>query len=411
MLDKKKIIYMIIFTIFCIGLAYLLYRVFFAPEKTIAPPTQTGSELSPGQFPSADDSDNIPPSETTINTLPISPTSPTTETERKIIQPRIITPQVKKEIDSSIMNVTRDKTGKAKFYDQSDGKFYRLNSNGEIEALSETTFYDVDSVTWSSINNEAILEYPDGSNIYYNFDTKKQVTLPKHWEDFSFSGTGDKIAAKSLGFSEENQWLITSDAEGKNIKLIEPMGANADKVEVNWSPSNQVVALSRTGEALGSDRQQILLVGLNGENFQGLIVEGRGLVDQWSPQGEKLLYSVYNARNDYQPELWVVNAYGDQIGTNRRLLGLNTWADKCTFENERFVYCGVPSFLETGAGFARQIADYTTDKLIKIDLESGIKTEIPLNSSHTIDTIFLDSTNENIYFTDKSQNGLFSIEL
>ncbi len=189
------------------------------------------------------------------------------------------------------------------------------------------------------------------------------------------------------------------------------MGANADKVEVNWSPSNQVVALSRTGEALGSDRQQILLVGLNGENFQGLIVEGRGLVDQWSPQGEKLLYSVYNARNDYQPELWVVNAYGDQIGTNRRLLGLNTWADKCTFENERFVYCGVPSFLETGAGFARQIADYTTDKLIKIDLESGIKTEIPLNSSHTIDTIFLDSTNENIYFTDKSQNGLFSIEL
>jgi len=408
MLDKKKLIYIIIFTIICLGLGYLLYLVFFAPEKTVAPPTQIGGEVSPGQFPSAGEGEPTLPGEPTITTLPISPTIPTT---KEITEPRITSPQVKKEIDSSIMSVTSDKTGKAKFYDQTDGKFYRLNSNGEIETLSETTFYDVNNVTWSGINNEAILEYPDGSNIYYNFDTKKQVTLPKHWEDFSFSGTGDKIAAKSLGFSEENQWLITSDAEGKNIKLIEPMGANADKVEVNWSPSNQVVALSRTGEALGSDRQQILLVGLNGENFQGLVVEGRGLVDQWSPQGEKLLYSVYNARNDYKPELWVVNAYGDQIGTNRRLLALNTWADKCTFANERFVYCGVPTNLETGAGFARQIADYTTDKLIKIDLESGIKTEIPLNSSHSIDTIFLDSTNKNIYFTDKSQSGLFSIEL
>jgi hypothetical protein len=83
-----------------------------------------------------------------------------------------------------------------RYYDDYDGKFYYLNKDGEPELLSDEIFYNVEEVSWSSTKNKAILEYPDGSNILYDFETDKQTTLPKHWED-SISLRREKIVAKS----------------------------------------------------------------------------------------------------------------------------------------------------------------------------------------------------------------------
>ena len=62
-----------------------------------------------------------------------------------------------------------------------------------------------------------------------------------------------------------------------------------------------------------------------------------------------------------------MDATPDTIGQNRKPLNVNTWADKCVAADERFVYCGVPDSLETGTGFAPQLADYVRDDLFKID--------------------------------------------
>ena len=404
-MDKKRFIIASVFLLFCIAIGYLLYLVFFAKK---APDTgvDTGViDTTTGQFPTADegelDEDRIIIDTTDLPTAGVVP--------GRI--PSQVTPQVERVVEQPISGTNFDTSGRANFYDKTDGKFYRLLPDGSVKALSDDVFYNVDKVTWSPVKTESIIEYPDGSNIYYNFETKEQVTLPKHWEDFSFSNLGDKIAAKSIGIAEENRWLITAEPQGKNIKLVEPMGNNASKVTVDWSPNNQIIATSLTGEALGSDRQEVLFVGQNGENFQSIIVEGRGIISEWSPQGKKLLYSVYSARNNFNPELWIVNADVDSIGTGRKYLSVNTWADKCTFSNDRFVYCGVPTDLELGSGFAPELARYTPDKLIKIDTQTGIKTEIRMDENHTIEEIFVGEYGETIYFTDKNQTGLFSTKL
>ena len=189
------------------------------------------------------------------------------------------------------------------------------------------------------------------------------------------------------------------------------MGENAERVTVDWSPTKKVVALARTGQSLGTDRQEILLIGLNGENFKSLTVEGRGMQSQWSPTGEQLLYSVYSERSDFKPELWIVNADGDKVDTNRRPIALNTWAEKCAFANERYVYCGVPAELDIGAGFDPSIADNTSDQIYRIDLRSGIKTLIETNDPHVIDTMFVSEDGSKIHFTDKSEDGLFSVDI
>lgn len=298
-----------------------------------------------------------------------------------------------------------------RYYNNSDGKFYHLAADGQIKALSDQTFYNVSKVTWADKNDKAVLEYPDSSKIIYNFEKEKQVTLPKHWSDFSFSPDSSQLAAKSIGLSPENRWLVTVNDDGTGTNLVEPMGENADKVQIDWSPSRQTVAFSRTGEPLGADREEILFVGLNHENFKSAIVEGRGFDPNWSPTGQKLLYSVYSSRSDFKPELWITDSYGDSIGNNRQLIQLNTWANKCTFSDDSTVFCAVPRDLPQGAGILPEVASNTNDDMYKIDLRTGLKTTVPMDGTYNVKNITYDKSKNKLYFTNGDQAGVFEIKL
>ncbi len=319
--------------------------------------------------------------------------------------------QTNQILSETATNPSLSNGGDFRYYSADDGKFYRITPNGETKQLSDQVFYNAQKVTWAKNKNQAVIEYPDNSKIIYNFDTNKQVSLPKHWQDFSFSGDGNQIAAKSLGLDPSSRWLITANTDFTGAKFIEPMGENADKVIINWSPSQQVVAFSQTGEPQGGERREVLFIGLNGENFKSAIVEGAGFSPQWSSSGKKLLYSVYNSRSDFKPELWLTDAYGDSIGDNRKLLQLNTWADKCTFANDETIYCAVPNELPTGAGLSREVARYSSDSLYKIDLKTNTKTPISLNADYNISNIFYDAAKNKIIFTDLNKTGVFESQL
>lgn len=322
-------------------------------------------------------------------------------------------------VPEPVTQITRDyalypslnQNGGFRYHNGSDGKFYHTNADGSLSALSDEVFFNVENVVWARNTDKAVIEYPDGNKIVYDFDKEKQVTLPQHWDDFSFSPDGDQLAAKSLGLSPESRWLITTNADGTGTKLLEHIGNNANKVIVDWSPSRQTVALSQTGAPQGADRREIILHGANNENFKSLIVEGLGFNPQWSPTGNKLLYSVDSARSDFKPELWIVNSYGEGIGNSRQSLLVNTWADKCTFGDDNTLFCAIPRDLPVGAGMAREIANDSFDDLYKIDLQTGQKTPIELGKSFTIDNISYDKTRNKVMFTDNRQSGAFEVNL
>ncbi|HYE59813.1 MAG TPA: hypothetical protein VEA18_01355 [Candidatus Kapabacteria bacterium] len=406
-MDKRRLIGIILFIAITVLFGLALYFVFFAKKDVRQPTPGQQPTGTTGRFPSTGEGNTVRTTTPSRTTFPAARTS----TTGGVGETTVVTPKVTQVLRDPITNPAKDSGSTAKFYSQNDGRFYRVDQNGKVTPLSDQVFFNVQKVTWAPKNNESILEYPDGSNIYYNFETKKQVTLPKHWEEFSFSPTGDKIAAKSMGLSPENRWLVVSNPEGSETTLVEPMGNNADKVTVDWSGNKQIIALSRTGEALGSDRQEVLFVGLNGENFKSTIVEGRDLRTQWSTNGTKLLYSVYSSRSDFKPELWVVNGDTDALGTGRKYLNLNTWADKCTFGTDRYVYCGVPESLEAGSGFAPGLANTTPDTIVKIDVETGARTEIRTDGDYVIDRLFVGEDGRTLFFTDKSKPGLFRTSL
>ena len=295
-------------------IGYGLYYIFTRPVvPTQPPPTIT---LPPGQLPPAGER----PATTSVTDEPagreLLPTAGIIQTTA----PSFYKPTAVNQLVSDVVtNPSSNGKGDFRYYKATNGKFYKILPDGTVKTLTDQVFFSAQKVTWAANQDKAVIEYPDSSKIIYDFAAQKQVTLPKHWQDFSFSADGNQVAAKSMGMSPENRWLVTVNDDGTGSRLIEPLGDNADKVTVSWSPSRQVVAFSQTGEPQGAERREVLFVGLNGENFKSTIVEGMGFQPQWSTTGKKLLYSVYSSRSDYKPELWLVDSYGDSIGNNRQM--------------------------------------------------------------------------------------------
>ena len=405
-MDKKRLVLIIIFLSVCLVLGTIMYIVFFKKGPVALKPSQgSTTQKKPGDLPSAGDR-KIAEAQKGANGLPTT-SGQRAGAPQKAVKQKI---QVEQLVQNSVISPSVGADGSVKFYNKQDGHFYRLDKNGKMELMTDQVFFNVQNVTWSPKEEKSIIEYPDGSNIYYNFTDRKQVSLPKHWEEFSFQRDGASIAAKSDGLSPENKWLITSDPEGKNIKLIEPMGENGNKVQVDWSPNQQVIATTRTGDPLGADREEVLFVGLHDENFKSMVVEGRGFESSWSPQGDKMLYSVYSARSDFKPELWVVNAQPGTIGDERKLLNVNTWPQKCAYSDDRYLYCGVPQNLPKGAGIAPAVAEDNIDDFYKIDTQTGMKTQLAVeNNGQIVDKMFLGDDGKTMYFTDKRKPGIFKI--
>lgn len=375
------------------------------------PSSSSPSGTSPGgQLPGSQVRTTTPGSGTSQpsgqTTLPLSPV---TGQPGSYYQPQ---PVVRLNSSAVSFPSGNNSTGGVRYYDQGDGKFYRIGADGQAQTLSDQVFYNVSNVVWADSHNKAILEYPDNTKIVYNFDTKKQVTLPNYWQDFSFSSDSNEIVAKSMGLSPENHVLVVAKDDGTGERAIQEMGNYADRVTVDWSPSRQTVAFSKTGDPIGGERQQILLIGQHQENFKPITVEGLDFQPNWSPSGQHLLYSVDSSRTNFKPELWITDAYGDSIDNNRRGLQINTWADKCSFADENTLYCAVPRDLPEGSGIMPEVADNTTDDLYRIDLKTGAKIPIPLDGQdHHIASLTYDKNSNKLFFTDHSELGLFSVNL
>jgi len=298
------------------------------------------------------------------------------------------------------------------YYDRLDGKFYRVTKDGQKQLLKDRAFYDVQKVNWSPKGDQAILEYPDGSNILYNFNTGQQTTLLKELSDFAFDQGGNRISSELVTNNKDSNWLVTANPDGSGMKYIEPLADKANDVQTAWSADNQIIAIYREGIDIG--RQEIFPLGQNNENFPSLVVEGRGFEGKWSPTDNTLIYSVYNQNSSYRPVLYVAKtgASGTSAVFNT---GLSTWSNKCTFGSSK-AYCGVPINLPENSGLVPQLAQASVYGFYEIDLNSGnsqfIATPVGSNGTfYNVSNVTLSADGKYLYFTDYYSNELYSIQL
>jgi hypothetical protein len=185
-INYKKVGLISLFFLVAVFAAYLLYTFFFktptpqTPGAQTETPSITGNGLPQSNI--GNNSTEIPtggqlPGQDSEN--PSNPTSPSNSTGTPNSLDNIIADQAN---FSSI-----NQNGQIQFYNQVDNRFYTVDNQGKLVTLSNKQFFGVKQVTWSPNASRAILEYPDGNKIRYDFQTQSQVTLPKHWEDFAFA--------------------------------------------------------------------------------------------------------------------------------------------------------------------------------------------------------------------------------
>ena len=200
----KRVLLVLGFLSLVAGISFGLWYVFFRGEP-LTPPATPGT-TDQNQLPQADDgtplTGTIPttpgtlPGSTTILPLNGSGTSPATASRSTLLVQGVGRP----------ISVSPNNGSSIRYYDDVDGRFYRIDGNGNKTALSNKQFYNVDDIRWGNASDKAILVFPDQSKIFYDFTQDRQVTLPSYWEDIKFSPTDEQIATKSVGRSATNRF-------------------------------------------------------------------------------------------------------------------------------------------------------------------------------------------------------------
>ena len=403
----KRVLYIVAFAAIILLMGLGIYWVFFRTPPPSEEVTEVNVNLPPGVLPGVV---NRPPEEVNVN----APEYELPKIDGVALGGNTITTPILDEA-SEFAQLGPNGTDMV-YYNPEDGKFYRVSPDGTILGeLSDQAFPGADNVTWNPESSGAVIEFPDGSNIFYDFDNEEQFTLPKEMSDFSFSQVGDQISYKFTGMDKEDNWLGISNPDGSNAIGITRTGENADQVDIDWSPSGQ--AIGTYSEFTNSEQQKVIPIGTKGENFKAMYVEGMGFDYQWSPDGSQMLYNINNSASDQKPSLWVVDAYGDDIGKNRTPLEINTWEEKCSFASATELYCGVPTELVSGAGFAPGSASNTPDEIYKINLTTNTKTKIanPVdkngNNNFTVEKMYTSANGDYVYFTEAQTGKIYKIKV
>src|SRR3989338_8021179 len=174
--------------VFIIG--YLLYALFLRPAQPSQPATNTNISPVTG-LPTAGTNVNIPTAGTPGDlpfgaggtaTVPGPPPTVSTGPAVSDVASGGLTRSTAVTSSQVIGTaVARDGSGVI-FYEPSSGQFFKTDSRGSANKLTDEIFFEVEKVTWSPNQTQAVLEYPDGSNILYDFSNQRQVTLPTHWK-------------------------------------------------------------------------------------------------------------------------------------------------------------------------------------------------------------------------------------
>jgi len=406
---NKKIIFAVFFILFSVGMGYGMYYLFF--RMGAAPVTPTTPEQLAGGLPSAGTGGPTTGATTTQpGELPTVPGEegagaigalPTAGTALRLLHDGV----------TQSVSAKADGTG-ARFYNPEDGRFYKVGTDGSVTLLGDKQYFNVENVNWGKTKDEMVVEFPDGSNYYYNFEEKKQVVLPKHWEEFEFAPNDSKLESKSIGVDADNRFLITANPDGTEARALEPLGNDADSAHLSWSPHGQIIAYTDQGQIQAANQQEVIFVGQNHENFKSIYTVGRGFMPNWSPTGKQIMYSVYGDESANKPTLWVISGEPNTLGANRRAIQLNTWADKCAWADDQTVYCAVPQDLPTNAALSRKEFQTLPDDVYRINVNTGAATKLMLpDLTHAIREPVVTKDGSQMIFSDAATGKLYSYDL
>jgi len=139
-----------------------------------------------------------------------------------------------------------------------------------------------------------------------------------------------------------------------------------------------------------------------------------GLSIKWSADGKRFLYSKTDSKGKN------ISIYTSEVGVyNEKAIQVATLAEKCVWSQDpRIIYCAVPKIIGNNYVLPDDFYKekfYSEDEFWKINIEtketSKIIEDYEINELYNASDLFLSPEEDYLFFTDKKNGLLYSIEL
>lgn len=385
---KLKKILIIIITILIIALVGFLVYNFF-----IKKPGE--EEYIPGEFPEGEEGEYIPSEEEGF--------APQQAIKIKAIsQEAVLAP-----------TLTADKKGVI-YYSRSNGNVWQSDFDGSnLAPVSDVVLDSLVKILWSPDKNKVISIFQDAleniSKYFYSYETGKALPLNKYTNYIAWAPDGSKIAYQYQNeFTDENNISI-SNPDGSGFSVI--LKTRMKDLIVEWPKGTEIFLREK---ASGLVQGSLYSLNTLTKTFTKIISDIYGFSVEWSPDGNKILYSQTspNGKN-------ITIFTADRSGSNQKTTEVKTLAEKCVWSQDpRIIFCAIPKNINEANILPDDFYKGTflaNDEFWKINVENGEKNKI-LEDSQMIETydatnLFLSPEEGYLFFINKVNGLLYSIKL
>jgi len=295
-----------------------------------------------------------------------------------------------------------------RFVERKNGHIYKMFLDTKIkEKISNSTIPSVYEAILGGEGKTVVYRYLSENNIINSFITtggeQSGEFLPQNISDFSIS-------------LDKNKFFYLIEGENGVTGTMGAIGSTKRDIVFNhpfteWLSSwdNKQNVYLTTKASYGVPGSTFILDSAK-KTISKLFGGVDGLTTSISPDGSLILYSY---GTDTGPKLGVFNIK-EHTSSDLDLYGLS---EKCVWSNDNnYVYCGVPSVVK---GY--QYPDYWYQGLVsfddifmKINVVTGEKEtiansaeEVPIDATY----LFLDKEENSLFFTNKKDSTLWSLDL
>ena len=304
------------------------------------------------------------------------------------------------------------------YYDKETGQVFRISFDGKIwERISDVQIQSITKVTWAPTRDKVIIEqtFRQGSGqasaikYVYDYNAGKKYNLDSHIKKIVWSPDGQKILYHYWDPQNQSNVAI-ANFDGSHWFSVTP--SEMSGLDFAWPKQDTATFIAPEGSFYGATLYYMKIA--PPYSLIKMIDNKYGFSVNWSPKGNKMIYSVKEDKDATNAELYLRDL-DKETETN---LSINALPEHCVWSvSENSVYCAeaTQNFLGILPQDYQKKLSLGGDSFWKIDLEARQIKEIyiPKTGEQIYDTteMIASPLEDFIFFVNKLDGKLYSLSL